>query len=101
MRVDNNGGGSVYYEPNSFGGPTETPENKQAEFTVSGTAASVSYDHHDHYTQPGDLYRLLSDEERTRLVANIVGAMSRFKVKKSSFDKLLTSTKQIRNTERE
>ena len=42
---------------------------------MSGSADSVAYDHHDHYTQPGDLYRLLSEEERTRLVQTIVGAM--------------------------
>lgn len=36
----------------------------------------MSYDHDDHYTQPGDLYRLLSEEERARLVSNIVGAMT-------------------------
>ncbi|WP_409271030.1 catalase KatA [Neobacillus sp. SCS-31] len=75
MRFDNNGGGSVYYEPNSFSGPKETPENKIAPYEVSGTASSTSYDHDDHYTQAGDLYRLMSEEERARLVANIVGAM--------------------------
>ncbi len=76
MRFDHNGGGSVYYEPNSFGGPTESPENKQAAFPVSGVADSVSYDHNDHYTQAGDLYRLLSEEERARLVQNIVDSMN-------------------------
>ena len=75
MRADNNGGGSVYYEPNSVGGPTETPADKPAPYEVSGSAESVAYDHHDHYTQPGDLYRLLNEEERTRLVQTIVGAM--------------------------
>jgi catalase len=75
MRSDTNGGGSVYYEPNSFGGPTESPEDKPAPFDVSGLAASVAYDHDDHYTQPGDLYRLMSEEERARLVDNIVGAI--------------------------
>ncbi|WP_053367514.1 catalase KatA [Bacillus sp. FJAT-27245] len=75
MRFDNNGGGSVYYEPNSFSGPKETPENKIAPFEVSGSASSTAYDHDDHYTQAGDLYRLMSEEERARLVANIVAAM--------------------------
>ncbi len=75
MRFDDNGGRSVYYEPNSFGGLKESPENKQAAYPVSGFADSVSYNHHDHYTQAGDLYRLMSEEERTRLVANIVSAM--------------------------
>lgn len=75
MRFDDNGGGSVNYEPNRFGGPTETPSAKQAEYEISGKAASVAYDQDDHYTQAGDLYRLLSEEERTRLVENIVTSM--------------------------
>jgi catalase len=75
MRFDGNGGGSVYYEPNSYGGPGEAPEHKPAAFHVTGSADSVGYDHNDHYTQAGDLYRLMSTEERARLVANIVAAM--------------------------
>jgi catalase len=75
MRFDGNGGKSVNYEPNSFGGPTEVKEHKQASFPVSGIAENVGYDHNDHYTQAGDLYRLMSEEERERLVANIVAAM--------------------------
>lgn len=75
MRFDGNGGKTVNYEPNSFGGPTEVNEHKQAAFPVSGVAENVGYDHHDHYTQAGDLYRLMSEEERERLVANIVAAM--------------------------
>ncbi len=74
-RFDGNGGGKVNYEPNSYGGPVDSPENKQAAYPVTGIAENVSYDHHDHYTQAGDLYRLLSVEERTRLVDNIVAAM--------------------------
>ena len=75
MAADGNGGRSVYYEPNSFGGPNEVPEAKLTPFEVTGQAAQVAYNSDDHYTQAGDLYRLLSQEERTRLVANIVGAM--------------------------
>ncbi|MBN8250878.1 catalase KatA [Priestia flexa] len=75
MRFDGNGGESVYYEPNSYGGPTETPEHKQTAFPVSGVAENAPYDHNDHYTQAGDLYRLMSTEERERLVNNIVEAM--------------------------
>ncbi|MBO9130750.1 catalase KatA [Bacillus sp. 165] len=75
MRPDNNGGGAIYYDPNSFNGPKESPTNKPASFPVSGIADSVSYDQNDHYTQAGDLYRLLCEEERTRLVHTIVEAM--------------------------
>lgn len=76
MNATPNGGGSVYYEPNSFGGAKESPQDKPAPFQVTGQADSVAYDHNDHYTQAGDLYRLLSEEERGRLVENIVGAMT-------------------------
>ncbi|MDF2723404.1 MAG: katA [Paenibacillus sp.] len=75
MRHDSNGGGSVYYEPNSYGGPSESPVHRTSPFAVTGAADSVAYRDDDHYTQAGDLYRLLSEEERTRLVSNIVGAM--------------------------
>ena len=75
MRSDNNGGRSVYYEPNSFGGPTEAPVAKTTAFPVSGAAESVAYDYNDHYTQAGDLYRLMSEEERSRLIETVVGAM--------------------------
>jgi catalase len=76
MRFDDNGGGSVYYEPNSLGGPAEVPEQKQTAFEVTGVAESVAYNHHDHYTQAGTLYRLMSKEERVRLIENIVAAMN-------------------------
>jgi catalase len=75
MRFDNNGGGTVYYEPNSFDGPEEVQEQKQTPFEVTGFAESTAYSHHDHYTQAGDLYRLMSKEERGRLIENIVAAM--------------------------
>jgi catalase len=75
MRFDHNGGSAVYYEPNSFEGPKEASGNRQAAYPVEGVAESVSYDHHDHFTQAGDLYRLLSEEEKERLVSTIIGAM--------------------------
>lgn len=75
MRFDNNGGGSVYYEPNSFDGSAEVPDQKPSPFEVSGVAESIGYDHNDHYTQAGDLYRLMNEEERARLVENVVNAM--------------------------
>ncbi|TYS01485.1 catalase [Rossellomorea vietnamensis] len=76
MRFDSNGGSSVYYEPNSAGGPQESPQDNQSAFTVSGLAESTAYDHNDHYTQAGDLFRLMSSEEQDRLIETVVGAMS-------------------------
>lgn len=75
MCFDQNGVGSVYYEPNSFSGPKESPENKQTPFQVTGVAEQVAYDHNDYYTQAGDLYRLMDEGEKARTVENIVNAM--------------------------
>ena len=77
MNFDGNGGGSPVYEPNSFGGPVQDPSVKEPPLKISG--AADRYDHWagnaDYYTQPGDLYRLMSAEAQARLVANLVGAM--------------------------
>ena len=75
MTINNGKKPEVYYEPNSYNGAIETCENKQAAFPVSGVAESVPYDHNDHYTQAGDLFRLMSEEERARTIFNIVGSM--------------------------
>jgi len=76
MRFDDNGGGSVHYEPNSRGGPAEDPRFKEPPLKVSGDADR--YDHregNDDYTQAGNLYRLLPADERQRLHEAIAGAM--------------------------
>lgn len=76
MRFDGNEGGAVNYEPNSFGGPKEAPHYKEPRLQISGDVDR--YDHragNDDYTQAGNLFRLMSREEQTRLISNIVGAM--------------------------
>ncbi|HLR81184.1 MAG TPA: catalase [Bacillota bacterium] len=75
MRVDDNGGSAPNYEPNSYDGPVEDPLKKINPFEVSGEADSVAYDREDHFTQAGDLYRLMSDDEKTRLIENFVNHM--------------------------
>jgi len=77
MRCDDNGGGSVNYEPNTRGGPVEDPRFKEPPLTISGDADR--YDHrqgNDDYTQAGNLYRLLPADERERLHHAIAGAMN-------------------------
>ncbi|GGB55452.1 catalase [Virgibacillus dakarensis] len=75
MRVDGNGGSTPNYEPNSLNGPKEDPATKISPFEMQGVADSVAYDSEDHYTQPGDLYRLMSADEKTRLIENFVEHM--------------------------
>jgi len=76
MRFDGNSGGSVNYEPNSFGGPVEDPNFKEPPLRISGDADR--YDHrvgNDDYTQAGSLFRLMKPDEKKRLIENIVNAM--------------------------
>ncbi|MFD2760143.1 catalase [Lentibacillus juripiscarius] len=75
MAVNGNGGGRPVYEPNSIDGPVEDPASKSTSFELEGVADSVAYDSEDHYTQPGDLYRLMSEDEKSRLVKNFADHM--------------------------
>jgi catalase len=76
MRFDANGGDAPNYEPNSFGGPVEDHRFRELHYTAKGEIGR--YDHregNDDYTQAGDLFRLLSAEEKSRLIHNIVTHM--------------------------
>jgi len=78
MRYDDNGGNKPVYEPNSLGGPTQRPEYAEPAFALKGTTgryAQTSY-RNDDYQQAGDLYRLMSPEEKARLIDTIVTAMT-------------------------
>ncbi|QSO50784.1 catalase [Alicyclobacillus curvatus] len=75
MRFDNNGGSSVNYEPNSFGGPAEDSTASVPGLDISGHTGYFAYDQDDHYTQAGMLYRLLSSSEQDDLVENIIESM--------------------------
>jgi catalase len=77
MRFDDNGGGSVNYEPNSFGGPVENPAVKEPPLALDG--AADRYDHragNDDYTQAGNLFRLMNAAQKEQLFANIAAAMA-------------------------
>ncbi|WP_445143381.1 catalase [Dyella sp. Tek66A03] len=76
MRFDGNGGGSVNYEPNSFGGPVEDKSVKEPPLAIVGDADR--YDHrdgNDDYSQAGDLFRLMSTDQKQQLFNNIAAAM--------------------------
>ena len=75
MRFDGNDGGAVNYEPNSFGGPVEGGASEPP-LKIDGDADR--YDHragNDDYTQAGDLFRLMTPDQRQRLIDNLVRAM--------------------------
>ncbi|UYZ58189.1 catalase [Hymenobacter latericus] len=79
MALGDNGGAGPNYFPNSFGGPQEDRTVGEPAEHLSGLAARHDRNapgEDDHYTQPGNLYRLLDLGAQQRLVQNIVGAMS-------------------------
>jgi len=80
MRVDGNGGSSPNYFPNSFDNivvdETYKEPGLQLEDNVADWYDRNAEGENDHYTQPGNLYRLLVPEQQQNLVNNIVGAMS-------------------------
>ena len=80
MRVDGNSGKAVNYFPNSFDDIEPDSSYKEPAWDLGNSVADW-YDRNaegenDHYTQPGNLYRLMSDEQKQHLISNIIGAMS-------------------------
>ena len=76
LRFDGNSSGAVNYEPNSMGGPVDDNRYSEPPLKVSGDADR--YDHrdgNDDYTQPGNLYRLMSADQQAQLCGNIAEAM--------------------------
>jgi len=76
MRFDAPKGGDAFYEPNSFNGPKQNPVLAEPPLKISGNADR--YDHrdgNDDYTQPGNLFRLMSPSQKQQLFRNIAEAM--------------------------
>lgn len=80
MRVDGNGGSAPNYRPNSFDSIVEDQSYKEPAWDLDSNRADW-YDRNgegenDHYTQPGNLFRLMDDQAKQNTINNIVGAMS-------------------------
>jgi catalase len=77
MRVDANGGAGPNYWPNSFHGPAPDPSYGEPPIEEHGPGDRYEFDHpNDDFVQPGNLYRhVMSEQDRTNLVSNIVGNM--------------------------
>ena len=82
MRIDGNGSSQPNYSPNSTGGPVADVQATESPIPIQGVAGRSEYpqvNRADDFEQAGLLYKVLSAEERTRLVSNIAGHMSRVK----------------------
>ena len=71
--VNGNGGASLNYEPNSFGGPVEHKKYATHRYQVTGYADRTKYTHpNDDFSQVGIYYsQEMTESERTNLVDNI------------------------------
>lgn len=72
MRVDENYGGTLGYEPNSYGEWQEQPAFHEPPLPLDGAADHWSHreDDDDYYSQPGKLFRLMSPEQQQVLFEN-------------------------------
>ncbi len=80
MRFDGNGGRAKNYEPNSFDGPAQTNVPIYAGVEVSGVTGShkpVLHKEDSDFVQAGALYRLMKEDEKQRLIANIAGNLGK------------------------
>jgi catalase len=77
MRVDGNYGGTLGYEPNSFGEWKEQPKFAEPPLALEGAAAHWDFreDDSDYYTQPGLLFRLMMPAQQQVLFENTARAM--------------------------
>lgn len=80
MRVDGNGGRGANYFPNSFDSIVVDQSYKEPNWDL-GLGVADWYDRNaegenDHYSQPANLFALMTTEQKQATIENIVGAMS-------------------------
>lgn len=76
MRTDGNFGSTIAYEPNTAGEWQEQKEYAEPSLALSGDAGH--WDHRvddDYFSQPGDLFRLMSKEQQQVLFENTASSV--------------------------
>jgi catalase len=76
MRVDGNMGGATPYDPNTRGEWLEQPDFREPPLAIDG--AADHWNHRaddDYYSQPGDLFRLMTPARQQTLFDNTARAM--------------------------
>jgi catalase len=77
MRLEGSKHPDAFYEPNSFDGSVQDQKYREPPLKLSGDAA-YRYDHragNDDYRQPGDLFQLMTPDQKDQLFHNIKAAM--------------------------
>jgi len=76
MRVDGNHGGTLGYEPNSYGEWREQPDFAEPPLSVEGAAGHWNHrEDDDYYSQPCALFNLMNPEQKKALFENTARAM--------------------------
>lgn len=67
----------AYYEPNSMNGPVDDRRFNEPPLRISGDADRYNHrEGNDDYSQPGALFRLMTEDQKQQLFGNIAGAMA-------------------------
>ena len=76
MRVDGNHGGTLGYQPNSYGQWEEQPDFREPPLSIEGMADHWNHrEDTDYYSQPGALFSLMSPAQQQVLFDNTARAM--------------------------
>ncbi len=77
MRVDGNHGGTLGYEPNSYGEWQEQPDLREPPLDLEGAADHWNHreDNDDYYSLPGNLFRMMKPEQQKALFGNTARVM--------------------------
>lgn len=77
MRVDGNYGSTKGYEPNSYGEWQEQPDFSEPPLAINGAADHWNFreDDDDYYSQPGNLFRLMTPDKQQLLFENTARAI--------------------------
>jgi catalase len=72
MRVNDNAGSTIGYEPNSYNQWQEQPDFKEPPLAINGAADHWNFreDDNDYFTQPGLLFKLMNEQQQKVLFEN-------------------------------
>jgi catalase len=77
MRVDGNGGGATSYNPNTRGEWLDQPDYSEPPLSLEGAADHWNHRvDEDYYSQPGALFRLMSDTQKQALFDNTARSLN-------------------------
>jgi len=77
MRVDGNAGSATPYNPNTRGEWDEQPDFSEPPLSIEGAADHWNHRiDEDYYSQPGALFRLMSDTQKQALFGNTARALA-------------------------